>query len=50
MSRVGRDFCPCQEEVTRGVLNRIPERERRGCDRLIKEASKASDEATMHVI
>jgi hypothetical protein len=49
MTRVGRDFCPCHEQVTSAVLDRASE-ERGGCDRLINEASKASDETTINAI
>jgi hypothetical protein len=49
MIRVGQDFWPCHEHVTSAVLDRASE-ERGGCDRLINEASKVSDETTIHAI
>ena len=49
MTRVGRDFCPCHEQVTSAVLDRVSE-EWGGCGRLIKDASKASDETTMNAM
>ena len=49
MTRTGWDFCPCQDEVM-SVSSIAFRKEQRGCDRPLNEASKASDEATMHVI